>query len=345
MKRVNLIKPIIVILIMCLALSGLFACTGLRPVMVDESGPKVNQAIDTIVSALKAKDHKPLKALFSDFALKNDPNIDSEIDYLFNSIKGDIKSSQQSHVGSEDGSNEYGVKKSSYMSFGSTIKTTENEYSIGLIDCTRDDTDKSKIGITKLVIIETSKDSDTITSEFLYNDGIAAGIYNPDEYPIGMFDHKDETFEKIKTAVNSRDINAFKQLFSKNVINKTKNLDENINAAINYINGNIVNPTKSAPAIGGNWENGMHIATIYYYEQVFTDSKKYPQFQLAYYDIYNDKEEPEQTGLYWLYISRYTEDNGGEHAKILKPDDIQPGIYAEDNVRLYLNEIKDFCYK
>ncbi len=319
MKRDRILRLIIAAAMML----GLLGCSSYPHSAWLADDPKNDMRFQSIVSALKEKDHDGIKSLFSNFALENAPNIDAEIEYLLKSFKGDIVTSQYIE-GSTSESVNYGVKVTTTEPRGE-IETTENNYALRYIDCLRDDTNENNIGISKFIMITEAED-DTIAWDFLYNESITAGIYKPGDYPIGINNHTDETFEKVQLYLQRKDHDALKQLFSVAVIESTSNLDEQIVAAMDCFKGTIDHATTGGAQIGGEWGSGNHVVTTCYGQDVFTDSARY---HLAFFEIILNEQQPEQVGLCWVYIAEYEDE---EQLPLYAPDDLKPGVHIADNV-------------
>lgn len=110
--------------------------------------------MEQIISAIKDKDKETLKLLFSEQALDEAIDFDSEIDSLFDFIQGDIDSWERDGLGSDE-SIDYG-KKSLMIRFAITINTDKDDYVLFVIDYNVDTKNPDNQGVYMLEVSKSS---------------------------------------------------------------------------------------------------------------------------------------------------------------------------------------------
>ena len=124
--RYEIMRKIFVL--MALMMSLLSGCS----IMTDKqeisnvTAPKI--MFDKIIKALDNKDHKTLKNLFSTRVLEKTPNIDKEIDDLFELYQGKFVSNSSFDSGAGTGEKRYG--KWIYLNIGPHIKELKTDKAI-----------------------------------------------------------------------------------------------------------------------------------------------------------------------------------------------------------------------
>ena len=93
---------------------------------------RTDNRMEEIVSAIKDKDKEALKSLFSKKALNEAKDFETEIDYFFDFIQGDIDSWKRDGI-SSDTSYESG-KTTNMIRFGFKLVTDVDEYDFFIID-------------------------------------------------------------------------------------------------------------------------------------------------------------------------------------------------------------------
>lgn len=144
--------------------------------LVSSEDKKADIRIEQILSAIKDKDRKTIKALFSKQALDESKDFDSEIDYLFSFFQGDVKSCKRDKWSSGE-SKEHG-KKSVMLRSWYTVETDKDKYMFFIIDYTEDSINPNNSGLYTLRVIK-AKDKETQFT--FWQDMKLAGIYKPKE--------------------------------------------------------------------------------------------------------------------------------------------------------------------
>ena len=136
---------------------------------------RANARMNQILTAIKSKDSDILKSLFSKKALTEAINFDSDINFLFNFIQGDIVSWELNGWPSDE-SIEYG-KSSLMIRFGVIINTDKDNYDLFVVDYNVDTINPDNEGI---YMIEISKVGNC-NSHLSWQERLYAGIHSPKE--------------------------------------------------------------------------------------------------------------------------------------------------------------------
>ena len=144
--------------------------------LVSSEDKKADARIEQILSAIKDKDRKTIKALFSKQAVNESNDFDSGIEYLLSFFQGNVKSWKRDKWSSGE-SIEHG-KKSVMLRSWYTVETDKDKYMFFIIDYTEDTINTDNAGLYTLRVIK-AEDKDT---QFTYwQDMKLAGIYKPKE--------------------------------------------------------------------------------------------------------------------------------------------------------------------
>lgn len=109
---------------------------------------KADTRTEKIIMALKEKDKDSLKSLFSKKALNEAKNFESNEDYLFEFLIGNINTWKRDSA-SVDESIEYG-KKSTMLRYGISVSTDNDDYDVFVIDYVKDTINPDNEGIYML---------------------------------------------------------------------------------------------------------------------------------------------------------------------------------------------------
>jgi len=142
MKRILI--SIILIVLMLLSSCRVFISNDLR----------ADARMEQIISAIKGNDKVALKTLFSKKALDEAVDIDSEIDFLFDFIQGDIVSWERDGWAS-DGKIDHG-KRFLMIRFRINIKTDKEEYRFFVMDYNMDTINPDNEGMYMLEVCRAS---------------------------------------------------------------------------------------------------------------------------------------------------------------------------------------------
>ena len=140
----------------------------------DSDEEKADARMAQVIDAIKDQDKDAIKAIFSKQALRETKDIDDGINYLFNLVKGDIKSWENERLASE-GHIENG-NKSIIIDSWYTVTTDTEVYKIFLLDYTIDTINPDNAGLYSLRAIK-AKDEKT---QFTYMENMKIpGIFIP----------------------------------------------------------------------------------------------------------------------------------------------------------------------
>ena len=153
---------------MFVSLISLSSCFGLRST---SEGRRADERIEDIVSAIENKDKEALKSLFSKIAIEEAENFDSDADYLFELIQGNIESWERDGW-SSGGRNNHG-KRTMMIRYVFDLVTDEDVYRFFVIDYNEDTIDPDNEGVYMLELIEFTDRSDWAS----WQERMRAGIY------------------------------------------------------------------------------------------------------------------------------------------------------------------------
>jgi len=137
------------------------------------SEPKrADSRMEQIISAIKDKDKEAIKSLFSKKAIGEANDIDSEIDYLFDFLQGDINSWKRDGWASDE-SIEYG-KRSLLIRFAFIVNTEKDDYLLFVMDYNVDTINPDNKGIYTMEITRL-EDRDAIQRS--WQERLNAGIH------------------------------------------------------------------------------------------------------------------------------------------------------------------------
>lgn len=163
-------KRIILMLLILVSLLLFSSCDRNGEILVGEE-EKSDARMEQIVSAIKDKDSKALKALFSKKALDETDDFVGGADSLFNFIQGDIESWERDGFASDESMN--GGKRSWMIRFGFTVKTDKDLYQFFIIDYNVDTINPDNQGIYMLELIDNYGERELES----WQDRMRAGIY------------------------------------------------------------------------------------------------------------------------------------------------------------------------
>ncbi len=169
---------IFIILLLSLSLFIFTSCStgGDRTEMLNESKNEQDiKSIEQILSFIEKKESEGLKAIFSKTAIREDVNLDYEIEYLFNFFKGEVVSYEESGVG-ESETNENGIKTKKVRSFYE-VETNVEKYLVFLFEVAVDTNNPENLGVYSLRIIR-AEDEDTHFKS--WQEMVISGIYKQD---------------------------------------------------------------------------------------------------------------------------------------------------------------------
>ncbi len=167
---------LIIVFILMLALSSCTKGGTSVHFFEDKDTRLVNTRMEQLFNAIKEYDGTALKEVFSQKALAETENINTEINNLFSFIQGDVISWSRDESPVVFDNVEYG-KKSKQLSGWYGLETTEQTYLIFLVDYPIDTMNVENEGLYSLMIIE-AEDENELTGT--WEDWAIAGINIPD---------------------------------------------------------------------------------------------------------------------------------------------------------------------
>lgn len=177
MKEVRRLVKKAKFLILAACIFILTSCSfGGGRILVSSEDKKADARIEQILSAIKEKDKKAMKALFSKQAIDETKDFDDGIDYLLGFLQGDVKSWKRDKWSSDE-SIESG-KKSLMLRSWYTVSTDKNKYLFFVVDFTENTINPNNAGLYTLRVI---KAEDKETQFGYWQDMKIAGIYKPKE--------------------------------------------------------------------------------------------------------------------------------------------------------------------
>lgn len=163
-------KRIIWILLILVSLLLFSSCGRNEGILVSED-KRADVLVEKIVSAIKDKDNKTLKSLFSKKALNETYDFVGGADSLFYFIQGDIESWERDVVASDESMS--GGKRSLMIRFGFTVKTDKDVYQFFVIDYNVETINPDNQGIYMLELIDNYGERELES----WQDRMRAGIY------------------------------------------------------------------------------------------------------------------------------------------------------------------------
>ncbi len=128
-------------------------------------------------------------------------------------------------------------------------------------------------------------------------------------------------FEQILTAIESKDKDSLKAMFSKQVLEESTNIDKDIDYLFNFFQGDIVSWEKASLSSHENRNYGEKEKEIWSSFYVDTTEQKYLAFIIEYAE---DTTYPENVGVYTLRIIKAEDEE--THSGYWQDMKI-PGIY------------------
>ena len=171
-------KKYLSMLLVLISLMSLCSCSlaGSRLDMLntDSDEEKADARMAQVIDAIKDQDKDAIKAIFSKQALRETKDIDDGINYLFNLVKGDIKSWENERLASE-GHIENG-NKSIIIDSWYIVTTDVGVYKFFLLDHAINTIDPNNAGLYSLRAI---KSKDEKTQFTFWQDMQIPGIFIP----------------------------------------------------------------------------------------------------------------------------------------------------------------------
>ena len=142
--------------------------------MFNDDDQKADARMEEIISAIKERDRKALRSLFSQKALGEVENFDDDMDFLFDFVKGNIISWERDDGISSDETISYGKRSLMIRSLYEVITNTE-EYYFFVVDYNVDTINPDNAGVYMLEVM-TSEGNDNLDS---WQERLYAGIHQP----------------------------------------------------------------------------------------------------------------------------------------------------------------------
>jgi hypothetical protein len=139
------------------------------------------ETLDKVFAALDSGDKEELKALFATSAIKDNPDIDSQIDNFFQAYNGPLTIEHIDLLISSSESVEYGKRRTELVNGNETVIITAGgiRYYVSMMMCSKDDFNKDNEGVQLLEFdTEDAKNSEYFASYNEEDDG--PGLYYQD---------------------------------------------------------------------------------------------------------------------------------------------------------------------
>ncbi len=166
------IQILLFILIMLLS-----ACVPMHS-RYDGDRVKTNARLEQVIKAIENKDEKSLKSMFSKRVLEETEDIDSDIEYLFNFVQGDIESWVR-EAGGVSGSKYYNRLVTYRTRF--KVTTDKETYIFLILEYPTDKDNPDNVGVYMLQVI---KEEDKKTQFDFGFEIVCPGIYRPEKFEI-----------------------------------------------------------------------------------------------------------------------------------------------------------------
>jgi len=267
----------------------------------DDSNQKADARLKQVIDAINNKDGETFKNMFSKQALSGADDFDGNWNVLLSYIQGNIQSwkSTGAYGGGEtiDGNNHTKETDSFYI----VTTTNSQEYRIAIYETTVDTVHPDNVGIYSFCIINSKDYSD---SEHDYGGDRRLGISIGRMQFIGdaIAQKSDAHLEQVMNAINNKDEEAFKNMFSKQALSEDDNFDGNWNALLNYIQGNL--RWTSTGAYG----DGKDINAEKKEVDTTCTAMGDEEYRITVYAVTSDAANPDNIGIYSFCIIRSNDD-------------------------------------
>jgi hypothetical protein len=179
----SITKTIALLLVAVLALASCTAAKGdpewaklsKKAPSIDKDDIIADALFEAVNKAVKGKDTKALKDLFSKKALAEAEDIDDGIEYLFGLIKGDVVSWEQESIATGDSFrlSKYRMRMASWY----ILTTTEDTYIFFMLDYDPDEIEPDNDGMYALRVF---READAATQEGNWVEMRIPGVYKPE---------------------------------------------------------------------------------------------------------------------------------------------------------------------
>ena len=163
-------KKLIIWLLLLMGLLLLSSCDKGNGGITMSEEKRADARMEQIISAIKEKDKEALKSLFSKKALDEANDFESDVDYLFKFLQGNIDTWERDGIAGSE-SIDHG-KKSLMIRFAINVKTDKDVYRFFVIDYNKDTINPDNEGVYMLEV--RLADSPNTGS---WQDRMRAGIY------------------------------------------------------------------------------------------------------------------------------------------------------------------------
>ncbi len=175
MKEFKLIILFVVILVLTTSCS----IGGDRAKMLNESNEKeeANNTLEEVLNSISEEDKEALKGVFSDQVLENVDNIDEDIEYLFELLRGNVINWEMRTGPQVSETNDHG-KKTKELKTWYDVEIDENNFVIFILEYTVDTEQPENLGIYSLRVVKKEDEDAHMT---YWQDMMIPGIYRPDK--------------------------------------------------------------------------------------------------------------------------------------------------------------------
>ena len=143
-------------------------------VMMSSEAKAADARFNSVLEAIDKKDAEAIKAMFSERALADDPDLDASIDYLFNLFDGAVVSWERDKISYDDTSSKRGVSEMTHSWY--TVYTETGSYRFLLLEYTKNTIERDMKGLYTLHAID---DADENASWGAWQRLKAPGVYMP----------------------------------------------------------------------------------------------------------------------------------------------------------------------
>lgn len=147
--------------------------------MLNESNEKEesNNTFEEVLNSISEEDKEALKDVFSDYVLEDVDNMDEDIDYLFELLRGNVINWEIRTGPQVSETNDHG-KKTKELKTWYEVETDENNFVVFILEYTVDTEQPENIGIYSLRVVKKEDEDAHMT---YWQDMMIPGIYRPDK--------------------------------------------------------------------------------------------------------------------------------------------------------------------
>lgn len=294
MKRKIINIAVIILSAVCMIFAT--SCFGL---FLDTDGGDAESNMVNLLKCLQKEDRSAIKSLFAPNKIADIEDFDEDIDDLLNYYNGKYLSYGSGGIGAFKDSNYGDIVKYYDMSYD--VTTTEDIYRFHLIWYIQDTTDADNVGIWSLSIIRFDDDPDPESS--YRGDGSWTSGINIGKISVLYY------LENIIECLQSGTPVELKSLFAPNKINGIETIDSDIEDLFAFFVGEYQGRGWDSPIL---YSSANESGIINYYDMSFFVITSVTQYRLAIRWCVEDTADPDNLGIWSLYITECEEDGRKE---------------------------------